>query len=559
MLDPSKLLQSLPDAVVVITGNGIVCWGNTVAESLFGRSLADSLGLQGLDLVHPEDLELVLRSLESIQDKAVGSPIEIRLQTASGWRLMELIGTPVPWIDDGAVMLTLRDLTERRRFEVVHDQDARFRALVQNSPGITMLVTPLRLVESVSSALTRCLGHDPEEVEGRPLATIVLEEDRALLESTFERAGRGATAANPTTVIVRFLRRIGDDSVPFELAIVNLLDDPTIGGYVVSAHDVTDLVRAGIEQERSLSLVNATLDATTEGVVVVDAFGRFSSFNARFAEMWQVPSSLLLDRDLNAAFDFVRGQLVDPDTFVRRMQELSDNLQDGSEDMFEFLDGKVFEARSRLQRVKGEVVGRVWSFRDVTDRKRLEDRLSYQAFHDSLTGLGNRALFVDRLEHALVRSRRRGGCVAVLFVDMDRFKYVNDNLGHAAGDLLLTTTAERLTSCLRSEDTAARIGGDEFAVVAEVMSDSEQALALAERILDAIRGPVSVGETKLLPTASIGIAFDGHDHSADQLLSRADIAMYQAKMKGGNTCAVFADEMLVNGRTSPGIIGGTAS
>ena len=165
-----RLLDDLPDSVIVVNGRGILQWGNRTAETTFGRSMADSIGVSGLDLVHPDDMELVLLSLASVQDKQVGTPIEIRLRTTTGWRLMELVGSPVNWLSDGAILLTVRDLTERRQYEIVHDHDARLRSLVQNSAAITMLVSPDGCIQSASGALTRILGQDPELVEGLPLA-----------------------------------------------------------------------------------------------------------------------------------------------------------------------------------------------------------------------------------------------------------------------------------------------------------------------------------------------------------------------------------------------------
>lgn len=542
--DPSRLLAELPDAVIVIEGDGTVTWGNSAAEAVFGMTVEANRGIPGLDLVHPEDLELVLRSLESIQTKTVGVPIEIRLRTPTGWRLMELVGSPVGWVGPGAVVLILRDLTDRRRFEVVHDNEAQFRSVLQNSPGITLLVSPDELVESASSALTRRLGYDPEAVEGQALATIVAVEDRPALASTFEQARLGATAADPASVIVRLLRRGSNETVPFELAVVNLIDDPTIGGFIVSAHDVTKLVQAESSQRNALSLIKATLDATAEGVVVIDTKGRFSNFNHQFVEMWRVPASVLHQVHVGAAIGFVRRQLVNPEAFVERLKALTDNRVAGSDDVIEFTDGRVFEARSRLQTVSDEVVGRVWSFRDVTDRKHLEERLSFQAFHDPLTGLANRSLFLDHLEQAIARSDRRLRGMAVFFVDMDRFKSVNDRLGHSAGDALLKVTAHRLSGCLRTGDTAARIGGDEFGIVVEGLADPTQALHLAERILKVVSEPLGQTLGDLSTTVSIGIAFDEGDLTADQLLNRADVAMYRAKAQGGDGFVGFAPDML---------------
>jgi diguanylate cyclase (GGDEF)-like protein/PAS domain S-box-containing protein len=539
----TRLLGELPDTVIVIDSQGRVQWANRTAERLFNRSLGDSKGISGLDLVHPEDLELVLRSLVSIQEKEVGSAIEVRVRASVGWRLVEVVGAPVPWFDEGAVLLCLRDVTDRRRFELAHGEEARFRSIVQNSAAVTMLVSPQGRVESVSGALTRLLGHDPELVERRPLADLVREQDRPRLAASIEQALFGASATSPVTVELGLLRHTGRESVPFEVTIVNLLEDPTVGGFVISAHDITDRSIAEHRLREALSLLTATLDSTADGILVVDGGGRITSFNRRFSEMWRLPESLLETRDDSAVLAFVLDQLDKPEIFLTKVEELYSQPETESDDIIEFKDGSVFERHSRPQRVDGTVVGRVWSFRDVTDRKRLEDELSYQAFHDSLTGLANKALFQDRLQHAAARIERTGGHLAVLFIDLDNFKTVNDSLGHAAGDEMLSRVAEVLVGCLRKVDTAARLGGDEFAVLVEDIGDRGDAVKLAERILTALRQPVTAGGKDVSATVSIGITFDTPGITSDQLLRNADLAMYTAKERGKNRFEEFQSEM----------------
>ena len=186
--DLLRMFRELPDAVVVVDAAGNLVWGNSTAERLFGTTIHESAGLSGLEYVHPEDLPFVLLSLESIQEKEVGSPIEIRLRTPTGWHLLELVGTPVPWLGHRSVLLVLRDLTERRRYEVSHNRDARFRAVVQNAAVVTMLVAEDGTVLSCSGAMSRMLGHDPELVEGRPLVNLVTSEDRAAVMGAIVRA-----------------------------------------------------------------------------------------------------------------------------------------------------------------------------------------------------------------------------------------------------------------------------------------------------------------------------------------------------------------------------------
>jgi diguanylate cyclase (GGDEF)-like protein/PAS domain S-box-containing protein len=188
----------------------------------------------------------------------------------------------------------------------------------------------------------------------------------------------------------------------------------------------------------------------------------------------------------------------------------------------------------------GEVVGAVVVLRDVRDRKTLERRLVHQAFHDPLTGLPNRALFLDRLEHARARSLRDGGTQAVLFLDLDRFKVINDSLGHRTGDQVLQTVASRLVGVLRPSDTVARFGGDEFTVLLEQVVDASEAAQTAERILRALQLPMEAGDRDVVITASIGIAIAEPGNAPGDLLAAADIAMYQAKSRGKNRYVVAA-------------------
>ena len=185
-----------------------------------------------------------------------------------------------------------------------------------------------------------------------------------------------------------------------------------------------------------------------------------------------------------------------------------------------------------------EIRGIVLTSRDVTERAQLQEALAHQAFHDDLTGLPNRALFSDRLEHAL--SRRDHGPVAVVYCDLDDFKVVNDSLGHAAGDRLLSEVAQRIRGLLRPSDTAARLGGDEFAVLLEDVGGEAGALQVAQRLLAALRQPLDLGSTVVFPQASVGVAVSTDaSTTAEELLRRADTAMYAAKGGGKDTVTVF--------------------
>jgi diguanylate cyclase (GGDEF)-like protein len=210
-------------------------------------------------------------------------------------------------------------------------------------------------------------------------------------------------------------------------------------------------------------------------------------------------------------------------------------------------DGRVVWIRDEAVLVHdGEGRPRFWQgiMMDITERKVLEDRLSHQAMHDPLTGLPNRVLLSDRLMRALSRAGRRGNEAAVLFLDLDNFKYVNDSLGHGAGDRLLVGVARRLARVIRPEDTLARLGGDEFVVLLEDVGARAEAFRIAARIQDALRTPITLDDREYFLTTSIGIAFGGNvgDHPED-LLRDADAAMYRAKEAGKDQHAVFRPEM----------------
>ncbi len=234
-------------------------------------------------------------------------------------------------------------------------------------------------------------------------------------------------------------------------------------------------------------------------------------------------------------------------TVERRLHDVAS--ASGSEAAMEFrarhADGswRTLEAIAKNLLDDPAVGGVVVNYRDITERKALEEQLRHQAFHDVLTGLANRSLFRDRLGHALARAARGALPTAVLYLDLDDFKAINDRLGHAEGDRLLVAVGERLLTATRAGDTVARLGGDEFAIIVEETDPTEAAQA-ATRILQALAPPFDVGGREIVARASIGIAIrtaDGGD--ADELLRRADIAMYAAKARGGECHVTYEAEL----------------
>jgi diguanylate cyclase (GGDEF)-like protein/PAS domain S-box-containing protein len=308
--------------------------------------------------------------------------------------------------------------------------------------------------------------------------------------------------------------------------------------------------------DRNLSLHEATLESTTDGILVVDSDGVWEAFNRKFIEMWRIPDEIVRSRDDDAAIEFVLDQLEDPPAFISGIRELYKRPDAESYDELHFKDGRVFERYSQPQRVNGRSVGRVWSFRDVTQRKQAQARLQHLADHDALTDLLNRRRFEQELRREVAESGRYGRNGALLLLDLDNLKQVNDTHGHHWGDELIRTAARLLSSRLRSTDTLARLGGDEFAVLLPE-ADELRARKLAEEMLEIFRRhSIEADHGVLEIRTSIGVVGLDALRASGQAapLVAADSALYRAKHDGRDRLAVYdpsTDTTKMSGGTAP--------
>ena len=304
--------------------------------------------------------------------------------------------------------------------------------------------------------------------------------------------------------------------------------------------------------------------------LVAELSGRLRRSEARFRSMVQNSSDVFILVDRDARMLFV-SPAIEPilggDVATHMQRPLNDVVHPDEREWVDALlerlavaPGSVSGGEVRMQHADGrwrwielvgtnllqdpDVRGIVLNCRDVTDRRSLEDQLRHQAFHDPLTNLANRPLLVDRIEHELEgRPLESPAAMAVLLMDLDDFKTINDSLGHAAGDELLAAVADRVRATLRGRDTAARIGGDEFGILIRT-SDRVEVEAIAARILAAVSEPLDLGDHHLTVAASMGIAFaEGRKTTADELLRSADVAMYMAKARGKGRSVVFEASM----------------
>ena len=296
---------------------------------------------------------------------------------------------------------------------------------------------------------------------------------------------------------------------------------------------------AQAERSRLLGRLTAIIDASPVAIVELDRAGRVQLWNPAAQRMYGWRTEEVLGKTHPAALDGgwpalptgARGS--GPATIHRELRQIR---SDGTP-----IDVEL--AAAPLHSPSGESAGMITVAADITERKRLAEQLRHQALHDPLTGLANRALLRDRVEHALARLETSPGQLAVLLLDLDGFKNVNDTLGHETGDQLLTLVAERLPGAVRAGDTVARFGGDEFVVLLEDVAGPADAVVAAERLLAALADPVRVANREVPVQASIGITIAGPGAKPGDLVRDADVAMYQAKSGGGNDYRIFDPSM----------------
>ncbi|MDQ3303431.1 MAG: EAL domain-containing protein, partial [Actinomycetota bacterium] len=415
--------------------------------------------------------------------------------------------------------------------------EERFRALVQNSSDVIILVEADTTVSYASPAIERVLGYRPEERTGGNILELVHPDDVERAERTLTEILRGSD--DPLSIEVRVRHRDGSWRY-LETTVTNLLDTPSVGAVVLNYRDVTRRKRAEQDLKESEERYRAVLEESAESIFLCDTGAhRILESNTAFQMLLGYGSEELLGMTV---YDFIAHSRDEIDLNVRR--DLREKRR-FAERKYRRKDGSLVDVEASMTVIPyggKEVLCTV--ARDVSERKRLEERLRYQAFHDSLTDLPNRALFLDRLEHAVARASREDGSVAVLLVDLDDFKVINDSLGHDAGNALLIKVAERLRACARPGDTTARLFGDEFALLLEAPVGTEEASRVAERVQERLRAPFDVGGKEVFISSSIGISpgEDGEERPAEAL-RHADLAMYAAKGRGKAQYEVYDPNM----------------
>jgi len=309
--------------------------------------------------------------------------------------------------------------------------------------------------------------------------------------------------------------------------------------------DITD--RKNFEDKFNFvsTLLQTAIENSPNGFLVVGVDARVLASNRRFFDMWKIPAGASTTKLDGALLETMSAALKHPGRFRASMEHLDRQTEEKLQDEIEFLDGRIFERHAAaLRDPNGGVLGRMYFLRDITERKQSDKEMVRLARTDALTGLANRAAFLDRLNLAMAASRRGDTPFAVHYVDLDNFKDVNDTLGHQIGDGLLKAVGGRLSRAVRVTDVIARLGGDEFALLQADLSDPSTAGTLAAKLRAVLAEPFQIEGNVLHITATVGIAlFASEITSAAELLAQADRALYRAKEEGGDRYRFHSEEL----------------
>ncbi len=544
-----NLFENASDLIYVhdLAGNYVSV--NQAAERVFGISREEALKMNMKQIIAPEHLRMTRKMLkEKIASGATQTVYEVNCVAKGGRRITLEVNSSIIYKNGMPVGVQgiARDITERKLTEeALRESEKRSRDLFENANDLIYTHDLEGCFTSLNRSGERITGYTREEVVGtgfnieRVVAPEYLEQARQMIVDKL-------TGKAPTTYELVILAKDGT-RVSLELSTRLIMRDDKPVGVQGIARDITGRKRTEKSLHNTVSLLASTLESSNDGIVVINFDGEVVVYNNKFLKMWRLPEEIIERRSVPALIEHIKPQLKDSEKFTRETAELYEDPLKTCLFNVEFKDGRVFERYSQPQFLEGKPVGRVCAFRDITERVRAEEKLLHYAQHDTLTNLPNRAEFMNHLELAITRAEReRNFRFGVLFLDLDRFKVINDSLGHVVGDKLLVAIAKRLKACVRPRDVVARLGGDEFTILLNRSGEDEDVTRVAERIQNALCEPFKVDGYEIFTSASIGVIIsDEIARQPEDFLRDADTAMYRAKESGKARYEIFDHAMHV--------------
>lgn len=544
------LLLHSRDIVLILSLDHTIQYISSTVEHLLHCTPLDLVGQKIAVLLGPEESDFqFLVSQLACTGRSVGTstPPVVRLQCGTGpGRVFEFVSTDLradPLID--GYVINLRDTGDHQESASQLEAGAAYyRALVQQTSDLTTIIDIDGTIRYDSPAKVRMFGYGPGGLIGRNSREFIHPDDLDDMLAGFQESL--ANGVKKTTMAYRF--RHADGSWRWlESVADNLLANPEVAGVVISSRDVTEqrLTEEALRQAYLTTLIRHATDVVT--VLDRNHAIRYASPSvetvlgyapALCVGLMAVDIFHPADRDVVLS---MLGRLSSEERSVVRFEARAKHQIRG----WRWLE----VAATNLVDEPG-IKGIVVNARDITDRRELEQRLAHEATHDALTGLPNRSLFIKRLRQRMRPAMRKGEHAAVLFVDLDDFKLINDSLGHAAGDALLQVAGQRIQGQLKRSDVVSRFGGDEFTVLVNHNGVEADAVRVAEGIMAAIHLPVTVNGQETRLRASIGIAVSTPDLSdPHELLRAADTALYRAKAAGGESWSAYTPLMAEEARS----------
>jgi len=542
------MAQHVSDIVAVLDADGTLVYSSPSATRTMGYGDGERLQRNALELVHPDDLDEIGRIFDLVLAKpGPTKPIWVRVAHADGsWRWFEAIANNL--LDEpavGGIVVHARDVTEQHdAAQALRRSERRYRGIVEDQSELICRYQADTTLTFVNEAYARDHDRSVEDLVGTRFLDVIPEEDREFALKMIA----SLTPENPVVTYVHRVRTVDGDIRWHQWTDRVVLDDEGgIAEYQAVGRDITDQRIAEEAAVKSEALAN-------EQARVLQLITTSAPLDEILQEMCRVV-------ELHVTGARCSIELLNEDgTTARRRSVTAPPERSWSKRIASSVDRRTLGTLSltydhpRRPDVEHKKV--VDLFEDLAaiaiERKRYEARLAYQAQHDPLTDLPNRTLFLEFLQLALARTRRRHDTFAVLFFDLDRFKVVNDSLGHDAGDELLVALARRLRGVVRPGDTVARFGGDEFTVLCDdlpLASARDYATDVAERLLQTIRRPFLLDGEEQFLSASIGIALAGPGTERPEgLLRDADAAMYRAKERGKDRWELFDELMRATAR-----------
>jgi diguanylate cyclase (GGDEF)-like protein/PAS domain S-box-containing protein len=542
-----SLVESSSDWIWEVDVHGTYTYASPKVRDLLGYAPEEVIGRTPFDLMPPQEAERVSAQFNKIL--ALHQPIDAfeNVNRHKDGRLLVLETSAVPVFDSSGTLVGYRgmdrDVTARKQAETALRQSEAGLAEAQRIANFgswdwDIARGGLRWTDEIY----RIFGESPQRFQPSYEAFLnaVHPDDRARVE----RAVKASLEQREAYAVEhRIVRPDGSERIVQEKGEVTFADDGTPLRMVGTVHDVTE--RKASEQR--LRQAASVFENTSEGVIICDPNMRIVAVNKAFTRITGYEE----DEARGQSPKLLRSGRHEPEYYRRMGDSIRNSGRWQGEIWNRRKDGTDYPEWLNISAVRdeaGAIVNYIGVFSDITSIKESRDRLEYTAHHDALTGLPNRLLFRDRMEQAIATARRSGASVALLFVDLDRFKVVNDTLGHEAGDQLLQVVARRLSACVREEDTVARMGGDEFVVIQKDVGQPEDAALLATRILATVATPFSLAGHEIVTGLSIGISLYPQDgQGVGDLLKNADTAMYRAKEKGRHGYQYYSSEMATLG------------